>query len=461
MELERYNRSFEEHVILIEEEADAKLRSYRQQCVREFINRLNKTQRDWDSTYREILSQSQEIPELPPPQPDYIPPNNLELNKAKQPVSDKHVTFNDKIQYEQRPSEQEAGLVDKENKPVDEVRDTKNEIDQNDDEDIVYPDPCPKDQHEYFTNISSVNEFVRIQQLLERNRQLFEDINSNPALKPFKNDINLFIRTQINSISNSDKQHLESKVKLLTNLFSGQGVTYQDRLVNPAKHPQGQLCAMDLAAQTFVTVGTRLVNSVPAIAKSMATVINGIVRNQLPLFKDLTLGNLQERCPFLVPMYPKLNDFRGQPDQNIKFMIACGYSYDSRTQSLETEEKYLARMRSMVLIYACILIEDHIGQAWTWLASFLSLKPRPVITATILQAFLQEASKALSKAYGRQYKKLLDFIRSDYIKMIEDVTEKPSERQPLIKLKNLLADDKNLLAAPSVGSIFGSVRFSK
>lgn len=426
---------------IVEEEADAKLRAFRQQCVRDFINRLNRQQKEWESTFREILAKSQEVSEIPIPLQ-----NNRLVIVEKPPELEEPPVVVDLTTHEDE-------NLDQPDPPVVDLTDYDNE-------DYDHPDPCPRDLHEYFTNIVSVREFVSNQELLERNRQLFVDINSNAALKPFKNDINLFIRTQINSISNSDFQHLSIKIKLLTSLFSGRGVNFQDRFVNALGHPQGQLFAMDLAAQTFVTVGTRLVNSVPAIAKSMATVINGIVKNNLPIFKDLIMGHLQERCPYLVPMYPRRSDYRGQPDHEIKYLIASGYLYDSKTQAVEAEEKYLARMRSMVLIYACILVPEYTNQAWTWLTSFLSLKPRPVITATVLQAFLQEASRSMSSTYGRQYKKLLDFIKTDYMKMIEEVTTKNFERQSLIKLKNFLSNDSNLIAPPTISSIFGVVKLS-
>lgn len=463
MELDRYNRSFEEHALALEEEAEARLRAFRQGCVRDLMVRLTKQQRDWEMTFRDILNKSQEGDQsVLPDTLKFTGINPSELSVIKEiphleveaPAVEKPTaTKIEPVKAEELTPQPEQQKV--EQKPP--VADTVKSLDK--EEDFDQPDPCPPELHEYFTNISSVREFMRVQELLEHNRQQFNDINTNPSLKLFKNELMLLIRTQINTISNSDMDHLKTKIKLFTNLFTGQGVHFQDRFIEASKHPQGQLFAMDLAAQTFVTVGIRLVNSVPAIAKSMATVINGIVEYNLPIFKDLIIGHLQERCPYLIPMNPKRNDFSDQPDRDVKYMVACGYAYDSKSQVLESEEKYLIRMRSIVLIYACFMLQNNLGQAWTWLVSFLSLKPRPVITATVLQAFLQEASKDMSSKFGRQYKKLIEFIKLDYLKMIEEVTPKGSERQPLIKLQNLLSDDTNLLAAPKVSSLFGAVRF--
>lgn len=442
MDLERYNRSFEEHVISVEEEADARLQAFRQKCVRDFINRLSKQQDEWETTFRELLKKSQEeVPELR---------NVTFAEKPSVRVIDEHEPtiqvrpFNDRTIQETSPTIEQTKIVleeaPKKEAPKVAVTPTKPLLDSDGDKLVI--DPFPREAENYFTNNLAVKDFIRIQEQQEQNRNLLRELNSNGPLKPFKNELNLFIRTQINSISNSDHHHINTKTKLLSDLFHGQTITFQDRQINVMKHPQGQLLGMDLAAQTFVTVGTRLVNSVPAIAKSMASVINGVVRNNLPVFRDLVVGHLQERCPFLIPMYPHRSDFGTQTDSQMKYMIACGYSHDIKTQALETEDKYLARMRSMTLVYACVLIQqDNKGLAWSWLASFLSLKPQPVITATILQAFLQETSRTLGNVYRKQYKKLLLFIKTDYVEMIEEVTKKPGDKQSLIKLKNQLDDD--------------------
>lgn len=472
MELEQYNRSYDHIIETLDDEVDNKLRLMRQQCVREFIDRLNKREQEWNATFRQLLEQSREE-DLIAAREESIKlqttpiSSNLSITSTTNTLISESLNKNQTSNNPHKDSNNAPIDLSKENlqpkndnltKPIlaqqnEAAKSKQNQLPNKLEVESQVDDPL-------FTNSMPIKEFIKIQQMLDQNRQLFMEINTNPLLKPFKNEINLFIRTQINAISNSDTQHLDTKTRLLTNLFIGQGVSFQDKFVDAKKHPQGQLFSMDLAAQTFVTVGIRLVNSVPAIAKSMATVINGIVNNKLPLFLSFVIGHLQEQCPYLVPMHLNLEDFPKEVNQEVRYKIACGYSYDSKAQVLESDEKYLIRMRSMTLIYACILIQENVDLAWTWLASFLSLKPQPVISATILQAFLQEASKKLSSVYGRQYKKLLNFIKDDYIKLIEEVTPKANDRQSLIKLKNLLSDDSNIIEGPSVGSIFGAFIYS-
>lgn len=454
MELERYHQSFDEQIESLEEEAESRLRAFRQQCVRNFINNFTKGQLEWDAAYREILCESQ----------------NLDIQAQQKLLEDtKSLELALKRDLGYKDEEEEKPPIKSEPIQVQEPNNNNNNIPTIPPKETQKPiqllkqppDPFPRELSDYFTNNILFKEFIQTQQQLDTIRQNYADINTTAAMKPFKTELNLFIRTQINSISNSDREHLNTKTRMLTNLLLGQQVHFRDRMTCATHHPHGQMYAMDLAAQTFVSVGTRLVNSVPAIANSMATVINDIMNtDNLQHFKQLIHGNLQERCPYLIPIYPRRTDFEQyKSESEIKYKIACGYSYDINTKSLESEEKYLARMRSMVLIFACILAQQRDkGQSWSWLASFLSLKPEPVITATILQAYLQEISKTMSRTYGRQYKKLLLFIKTDYLTMIEAVT-KNSDRQSLIKLQNLLSDESNLIAGPTMSSLFGAVRY--
>jgi len=475
MELQRYNQTFEERVETFEEEAENKLRIFRQQCIRNFIDKFNRHQREWDLAFRELLIRSQQD-DIQTQSKIFEDTKSLELALNRDlGITDLGASENEKKQetieddpdtsnLEPNNNIRVAGAVrfDLNDNKIDSDR-VKTEHPQSN---LAHKtiDPFPEELSDYFTNNLLVKEYVNMQRELETERHQFMLIDKDPSLKQFRSDISLFIRTQINSISNSDKEHLNSKTRMLYNLFIGQQVSYLNRVIQTSQHPNGQSYSMDLAAQTFVTVGTRLVNSVPAIAKSMATVINDIIiKNNLQQFRKYILGNLQERCPFLVPFYPRRSDFTSvtrKEDQSneMKYKIACGYNYDSKTKSLESSEKYYARMRSMVLIYASILAQhEDKSLSWTWLVSFLSLTPEPVITSTILEAYLQEISKPMSRAFGRQYKKLIDFIKTDYMYMIEQVTEK-SERQSLIKLKNQLDDESNLFAPPEMGSIFKPMR---
>lgn len=457
------NKSLEEHVTYLDE-IDENLRHARQELVKNLIDRLQSREQEWDRTFRDILSRSQEEPIVSSSQgrqfnstqspkdsglsfAELLPPidegDSRDTRSSRSGSSQGDTCVNNAKELNKLPPKNELApkIV-----PIDKVTQHRRANKE-------FNDPS-------FSNYHALREFVRVQEVLNHNRTLFINFKDNPTHKIYKNELNLFIKTQINAISNSDSQHLNTKIRLLSDLFNGHPVQFQGRTIDVNKHPEARPFCLDLTAQTFVTVGTRLVNSVPAIARSMATVINGIVNNNNPIFRDLVTGHLQERCPFIIPMYPDPDDLPEEKDRAIKHCIACGYMYDPKTNTLESEDKYQTRMRSIVLIYACILTQDLIDRSWSWLVSFLSLYPEPVITAIILQAYLQEASKKLSSTYGRHYSKLLAFIKNRYVTMIEDVSSKTTDRQSLIKLKNLLSDESNLIAQAPVGSIFGSIKFA-
>lgn len=451
MDLEIYNQSYERLIEIIDEEAESKLKHIRQRCIKDFIDRLESSRKEWDSAYNEILREcreAEEIAQIKQAQEEQARASlahlkNLESSlvvsdPSKTATSDEQQATSVPVIVDQTQTEKEelvdvASPIKALEKTDSEINQTISETKQSGEKDTIFDDPA-------FSNSVSIKQFIKSQELLEHIRQSISDISTNANHKSYKNELTLFIRTQINSISNSDSQHLNTKVRLLSSLFSGERVSFQNRLIDANQHPQARTYSMDLAAQTFVTVGTRLVNSVPAIAKSMAIVISGIANNNLPLFQQLIIGHLQERCPYLIPIHPQIEDYSEGGDRQVRFKIACGYNYDTKNSALETEDKYLARMRSMVLIYGCILMQGNLGQAWTWLASYVSLNPQPVISATVLQAFLQETSKQMTSTYLCQFNKLMTFIKEHYIKKIEEVTSKTSDRQSFIKLTNLLSN---------------------
>lgn len=462
MDLEAYNRSFEEVIAIADEEAELKLREIRQQCVRSFITRITKRQSDWESSYRELLEKSQETGDEPKPLDSqkvrfnlaptvaYIKPDATTSLGQFESSKESNDSLIDKTLTPQKPILQESKENKNENQQIGQPSQKSNDgpKTRQADEEPCFTDP-------YFSNVNLITEFIKIQQVLDNARKSTHEISSNPAIKSFSLDIRLFIRTRINTISNPDSQQRDEVIRLLTNLFNGQRFSSLGKMFDASIHPQGQLFAITTAAQLFVTIGTK--HKIHSIAESMASVMTGLANN-FPIFKDLMIGHLQECCPYLVPTNPKLSDFKQQKNPEIQYKVACGYALDSKTGALESEKSYLDRMKGLVLLYACFLVEIHIDSTWSWMAAFLSLKPKPAMTAFVLLAFLEGASKKMSIAFGRQYKKLIEFIRTDYLKMIEDITVPGVDRQSLTALKNMLDDDSKLFPPPPVNSIFGAVR---
>lgn len=193
--------------------------------------------------------------------------------------------------------------------------------------------------------------------------------------------------------------------------------------------------------------------SVPKAAYSMSAVI-AILWSRFPDFGRLMLGTLMEKCPYIVPYYPK----KGSDMDEKTYLLACGYSTSGDGQSLESEEMWLNKMKALIRLYGgiiqCNLGPGHpygIGMGWSYMARILNLEPRPSITAAVLHAFLSTTAHKLSSTYRDQFVKMLKFIESDFMKRIAAVTTENKQSQA--QLKMLLEEySKKLRRSPVIPS---------
>lgn len=54
---------------------------------------------------------------------------------------------------------------------------------------------------------------------------------------------------------------------------------------------------------------------------------------------------------------------------------------------------------------------------WSWLAAILNMSPRP-ITPALLAAFLDQASYALFRRYGKNFENIVRFVLDKYLGLI-------------------------------------------
>lgn len=475
------NKSFEEHLSILDE-IDDNLRYTRQKLVRELISRLEKREEEWKQTFTDILNRSQESQEAGD-QLEYqlnSQENQITFDTSHSFASPNAFSSNQQIQKPlintRLPSISE---IPTEPTTTPQIKQIDSSKPVNTNQDTTIDKLKPKFQAEYtnpkqvllrtwrkankefehpsFSNYFAIKEFIRIQEILSQGREAYKEFNSDdPNIKSYKTELMMFIRLQINSISGTNPDHLNMKIKNLSDLFNGLPVKSQNRSLDVNKHPVARAFCIDFAAQTCVVAGVR---SNINVVKDLGTAINSL-DERFPGFKDLVIGHVQERCPFTIPMYPNPEDFtqddnNNNETQDDKYKIACGYQIDPRTKSLESEQKYLERLRFMILFYASVMDGGRIELCWSWLASFLSLFPEPVITATVLEAYLSVVSRRMWSSFGRHYEKMLAFISSKYVTMIEQVTSE--DVQSLVKLKNLLTEEakKKHQMPMTLSSIFG------
>lgn len=427
--------SYSRHIDQFSVDAERDLQAIRNKYYKNLSDQLQKRSETWQAIYSSIVKKSAAI-KVPDISFTSLSNNNnnTNINKNEEGEHDQTKLNEKNIDQCQTPCNEDKSISES-------FLDLIDEIDEHIDR--RHADETSHDTSESksgnCSNLQAIEDFMNVRTTLDETREKLHTFVNDSSYKLYRNELLLCIRTQINTISNTNSHMLNAKIRILIDLLSGKEITFQQKTLNATQHEMGPIFCMDLAAETFVTVGPKLLNSVPDIAISMATVINGLIK-AFPLFKDLLFGHLKIRCPFLIPMYPPRTEATAEDaEQNeINYKIACGYSYNAKQQVLESDDNYINKMRSFSIIFACILMQDDMKEAWKWLASFLNLEPHSVISATILQAFLQQSSSKLSQVYGRQYLKLLNFIKFDYVSMIDKITPVNSDRQSFVKLKNFL-----------------------
>ena len=157
------------------------------------------------------------------------------------------------------------------------------------------------------------------------------------------------------------------------------------------------------------------------------------------LFPDcgqLILAHFYNNCPYLVPFYIP---FTKNMDP-LEYHKLIGYDVDAG--KVEDEDKFLRKISGIVRLYAAIVQTDvppHLGDrphphgleyAWVWFTRFLSLEPRPSVSAVIVYDFLEVAGHAMMKRFGKQFQKLLLILCESYMPKVTKVT--PNEGKPAV-----------------------------
>jgi hypothetical protein len=109
------------------------------------------------------------------------------------------------------------------------------------------------------------------------------------------------------------------------------------------------------------------------------------------------------------------------------------------------------------VFHACSLLCLLLGlsKGWSFLAGVLNQKPAGAKTARILYQFLLLAGHRLALAYGRQFKKLMAYIVTVYVPMLQAMTnDDVVDKQDVTLLANLAREDftnvKHLVVAATI-----------
>lgn len=204
--------------------------------------------------------------------------------------------------------------------------------------------------------------------------------------------------------------------------------------------------------------------SLPKAAFPIGAIIV-LLWQRYPVFGQVFLGYLVEKCPYIVGYYPA----KEREESDVSHRIACGYVYGADNATLESEESFLNRMRAMVRVYGAIIQSpirsDHPRgpkHGWMFLSRTLNSEPRASLTAAILHAFLSASFHKLLVVYQRQMEKLIAFILMDFLNRIEKNSTQEVKKQSIAQLELFVKDvqkqirSRNAKALKPEGLIPGS-----
>jgi len=244
--------------------------------------------------------------------------------------------------------------------------------------------------------------------------------------KQFKFDLQKAVNTPLNSLSGVSSAHLQDKVDKLVTLLSGAQVTVGERTITVNQHPHAKSFCMGLAAKKLAKQGEDVVTADHKLAFPAATLALALW-DKFPDFGKLLLAYMFEMCPFLVPFHPQQTV--GQSDR--EYYTLLGYKYEKDV--VEPQDKYLKRMTGLGRLYAALSV-SHLPRSslttnhphpparlWCWLTSVLNLSPHTDVTASLILDILKVSGHTMFASYGKQFGKLLEFIKSKYFNQLESV----------------------------------------
>nr|CAB3249294.1 nucleoporin GLE1 [Phallusia mammillata] len=284
--------------------------------------------------------------------------------------------------------------------------------------------------------------FQELKKLVNQYEEIMKKLNSDKQHQKLIIGLTKAISVPISSITNRSGSDIKSKLSDLNGLLKGQDVNFGNQRVNISNHPNASNYACFFMAKKFVKQAEGQVSSNHAAAFSLALTVLG-VWEQNKVVGELVLGQLQMKCPFIIPCYvPKLEN-QSELEYNRLRGYICG-----EDGSVEPQDKYLKRMSGFVRTYAALIqsplppnVRKHphgIEEGWKWITRMLNLEPWPEITATVLFDFLEIAGHALMETYNLQFKKLLYSLCHDYFPKIKEVSG--NKGGPLQRLEMFLLE---------------------
>ncbi|ESO09442.1 hypothetical protein HELRODRAFT_190497 [Helobdella robusta] len=286
-------------------------------------------------------------------------------------------------------------------------------------------------------------EFLKLLNSVEMDCKEFEE---DTVLKKYRFSLMKAVSENVNTINNNEPGHLHDKVEKFIRLLEGGTIGVSgDQNVSTRDHPVASLYCLNRLAKKLVNQGGELVSSRPEAAFIYSPVVVGLWC-KYPIFGKLFLVHLALKCPFLVPY---IIEREGKSD--LEYFQMLGYDISDNGE-LEKESLFLKRFSGYVTFYAAVTVSqppsNHLlgrkiklqsphglQNAWTWLARVLGQPPIQGITPTALHSFLEVVGFEMGRCYGKQFFKMLQFLKFIYLPEIKKVTTDSDKIAPLERLR--------------------------
>ena len=102
------------------------------------------------------------------------------------------------------------------------------------------------------SRLSFLKEYLNQQTVLKEFEDGLKGFIDDTRMKPYRLNLQQFIRTNINAISTGSDDHLKQKYRNLCQLFDGKGISFQDKIIKATDHPKAVDFCMSFAAKTFI-----------------------------------------------------------------------------------------------------------------------------------------------------------------------------------------------------------------
>ncbi|VVC45603.1 GLE1-like [Cinara cedri] len=263
---------------------------------------------------------------------------------------------------------------------------------------------------------------LAIQKYLRKYEDLYFLFLGDDNLKNLRQELIKAINTPVNSISSASSWHMRDKFDKLHALLMCKTVTTGNSSVSVNSHPHALTFCKDTLAKKIIKIGEHVVSVKTGTAFDVASIVVELWQ-MYPDFGILLYARFKQNCPCLIPH----NATRTIGESDEKYYKSLGYSYTDGV--VEKQDKYVIRMTGIIRLFASIIVTKTksgkalgIAQAWIIITATLNLVPQLDITAILLHEMLVITGYHLKKAYSRQFMKIIQYIDTNYMKKIDEVT---------------------------------------